>query len=119
MPNPVVHFEILAKDGPQLRDFYQGVFDWKLDVVPEMDYGLLGAQGDRGIGGGIGQSQTGGPVVTVYVEVDSIDAYLKQIEARGGKTVVPRTVIPQMVVFAQFADPQGNVVGLVEPGTPG
>jgi predicted enzyme related to lactoylglutathione lyase len=28
--------------------------------------------------------------------------------------VVPVTEIPNMVTFAQFADPQGNVVGLVK-----
>jgi predicted enzyme related to lactoylglutathione lyase len=27
---------------------------------------------------------------------------------------VPVTEIPNMVTFAQFADPQGNVVGLVK-----
>ena len=27
---------------------------------------------------------------------------------------MPRTVIPNVVTFANFADPQGNVVGLVE-----
>lgn len=32
----------------------------------------------------------------------------------GGKTVVPVTEIPDMVTFAQFADPEGNVVGLVK-----
>jgi predicted enzyme related to lactoylglutathione lyase len=27
---------------------------------------------------------------------------------------VPVTVIPDMVTFAQFADPEGNVVGIVK-----
>jgi predicted enzyme related to lactoylglutathione lyase len=31
----------------------------------------------------------------------------------GGKTIVPKTEIPNVVTFAQFADIEGNVVGLV------
>jgi predicted enzyme related to lactoylglutathione lyase len=49
-----------------------------------------------------------------YTEVDDPQAYLDRIEQAGGRTVVPVTEIPDMVTFAQFADPQGNVVGLVK-----
>ena len=48
-----------------------------------------------------------------YIEVDDPQAYLDRIEQAGGKTVVPVTET-EMVTFAQFADPQGNVVGLVK-----
>jgi predicted enzyme related to lactoylglutathione lyase len=43
-----------------------------------------------------------------------LQAYLDRIEQLGGKTVVPVTEIPGLVTFAQFADPEGNVVGLVK-----
>ena len=112
MSNPVVHFEIIGPDGPKLRDFYQSVFDWKPQVMPgPMDYGTVEG-GAGGIAGGIGGGDDAR--VTFYVQVNDIDGYLRQIEARGGKTIVPRTVIPNVVTFANFADPQGNVVGLVE-----
>ena len=113
MANPVVHFEILGPDGPKLRDFYQSVFDWKAQVMPgPMDYGSVAAGAAGGIGGGIGGGDAAR--VTFYVQVDDIDGCLRQIESSGGKTIVPRTVIPNVVTFANFADPQGNVVGLVE-----
>jgi predicted enzyme related to lactoylglutathione lyase len=113
MANPVVHFEILGPDGPKLRDFYQSVFEWQPQVMPgPMDYGSVAAGGSGGIGGGIGGGDAAR--VTFYVQVDDIDGYLRQIESSGGKTIVPRTVIPNVVTFANFADPQGNVVGLVE-----
>ncbi len=44
----------------------------------------------------------------------NIENYLSKIESMGGKTIVPKTVIPEMVTFALFADPEGNVVGIVE-----
>jgi len=46
------------------------------------------------------------------VRVDSPKAALERIEAAGGTTVVPETEIPNMVTFAMFQDPQGNLVGL-------
>jgi hypothetical protein len=52
--------------------------------------------------------------VVFYVEVDDPQAYLDRIEKAGGTTVVPVTEVPGMVTFAQFADPQGNVIGLVK-----
>jgi uncharacterized protein len=53
--------------------------------------------------------------VTLYVQVDAIDPTLEKIEESGGKTIVPRTEIPQVVTYALFTDPAGNMVGLVEP----
>jgi predicted enzyme related to lactoylglutathione lyase len=44
----------------------------------------------------------------------NIISFLKKIESLGGKTVVPTTEIPNMVTFALFKDPEGNMVGLVK-----
>ena len=46
--------------------------------------------------------------------MDNPQAYLDKVESKGGKTVMPVTEIPGMVILAQFADPEGNVVGLVD-----
>ena len=52
--------------------------------------------------------------MTFYVEVADPQACLNQAEQLGGKTIMPVTEIPDMVTMAQFADPQGNVIGLVK-----
>ncbi len=31
MPNPVVHFEIQAKDHEKIQAFYKDLFDWHID----------------------------------------------------------------------------------------
>jgi hypothetical protein len=122
MGQPVVHFEIGAKNAKKLQSFYASQFGWKVDANNPMNYGVVntGAKGKmRGINGGIYPLQDGSPQTPlVYVQVTSIDAALKQIEKAGGKTVLPRTPIPGMVTFAQFADPEGNIVGLVEAAIP-
>ena len=56
--------------------------------------------------------------ITFYVEVEDIDAKLKEAEERGGKIVMPVTAIPGMVTFAMFSDPEGNCVGLASSETP-
>jgi uncharacterized protein len=118
MGNPVGWFEIVGKDGKRLRSFYADVFGWKIAGADgAMDYGLVEAAA-KGIGGGIGSSQDGGAGhVTVYVDVDDIDSYLKKIEKAGGSTVMPATEIAEYhMAFALFTDPEGHLVGLTKNG---
>jgi predicted enzyme related to lactoylglutathione lyase len=119
MGAPVVHFEInTAGDAAALHQFYRDLFDWHIQADNPMNYGLVDTHAD-GIGGGIGGVEEGGtPATRFYVQVPDINATLAAVEAAGGKVVMPREVLPGMVTLAMFADPQGNVVGLVEPEPP-
>ncbi len=117
MANPVTWFEITGKDGKKLQDFYSGVFGWNIDANNQMSYGMVDNAG-QGIGGGISGGDGSRNQVTFYVEVDDPQAYLNKIESKGGKTVMPVTEVPGMVIFAQFADPEGNVVGIVKANYP-
>jgi predicted enzyme related to lactoylglutathione lyase len=67
-----------------------------------------------GLGVGIGQEPGGGVRATVFVQVPDLQATLDKAKALGGKVVVEPTEIPGVVTFAQFADPDGNVVGLIK-----
>lgn len=111
MANPVNHFEVMGEDGPALQDFYRTVFDWSIDASNPMGYGIVAKEGN-GIGGGIAASQDGSSVVTVYVQVDDLQAALDKIEAAGGKTVMPPMDVPGGPKIAQFDDPAGNRLGL-------
>ena len=112
MGQPVVHFEVVGKDGAKLQRFYGELFDWKINADNPMNYGIVDNAGE-GINGGVGQSPEG-PHATFYVEVPNIDEALEKAESLGGKTLMPREEIPNMVTFALLADPEGNTVGLVE-----
>ena len=110
----VAWFEVTGKDGLAMQRFYGELFDWQIqDAGDGSGYGLVEA-GEKGIGGGIGPAQDGGPgQVTFYVEVDDPAAYLQKAEQLGGQTIVPPTTIEQFgLTFAFFADPEGHVVGL-------
>lgn len=116
MGAPVVHWEISAKDSRRLWDFYRSLFGWSIDGNNPMNYGLVKTGGKGGIQGGIGQSDPNvpGPSVTFYAEVDDPQVYLDKAESLGARVVLPVTEIPNMVTFAQFADPEGNIIGIVK-----
>jgi hypothetical protein len=116
MPNPVVHFEILGRDGPALQSFYAELFGWKVDASNPLHYGTVEAQG-RGIGGGIAPTDLMVGHVTVYVEVNDLDAYLAKAEALGGRIMMPPTEVPGGPAVALFADTEGHTIGLVKAST--
>ena len=111
----VVHFEVCGSDGKRLQEFYGSLFDWSVDASNPMQYGLV-SQEQGGIGGGITGSQSGSRV-TFYVGVPDLAAALKKAERLGGKTVLPPTDVPGGPKIAQFTDPEGNVIGLLELGS--
>ena len=113
--NPIVHWELMGADGESQKSFYGAIFDWEFSTPPGFDGYFMTASEGIGVGGAIGQGSEEMPSYqTIYVQVDDIDAKLAEVEANGGKTHVPKTVIPDMVTFALFNDPAGNLVGLVE-----
>jgi predicted enzyme related to lactoylglutathione lyase len=112
MANQVVHFEIMGKDAPALRDFYQKAFDWKLNPIGgPVDYALVE---NAGIGGGIGQCPGGIGHVRFYVSVDDIDGALEKVRTLGAQSVEGPWPLPTGGRIASFVDPQGQSIGLVQ-----
>lgn len=117
MANAVTHFEIHGRDGKKTQDFYASLFGWSIDADNPMNYGMVSAPGGEGIGGGIAQAMDNEPSVTIYVEVEDLDATLKTAESLGGTTILPPSDVPGGPRLAQFADPDGNVIGLTQTGS--
>ncbi|HEV3417711.1 MAG TPA: VOC family protein [Pirellulales bacterium] len=115
MGNPVVHWELMSKDPGKASDFYQNVFDWRIQHVPEMDYRMVETGGKGGINGGIMQPKREGPWpgnITLYIDVDDLAAYRKRVVAAGGKILVEEQEVPGMGAFSLFTDPDGRLMGL-------
>ena len=121
MGYPVVHFEVIGKDGEKLRSYYSELFDWKIDADNEMNYGVVSreenlAPDGSGIGGGIAQGPDGyeGHVM-FYVGVPDVEAALAKAESLGGTRIMgPETIMGSMVL-GHFTDPEGHLIGLVTP----
>ena len=112
MANPVVHFELNARDAKKEQKFFADLFDWHVDTNNPQGYGMIDTHSNgNGIGGGVGASQSGRSFATFYVEVDDLQKYLDKAQKLGGKIVAPPMKMPQ-VEIALFADPEGNVIGL-------
>ena len=119
MGYPVVHFEVIGKDGAKLQQYYSELFGWSIDSDNEMNYGLVPRDGNTGKDGvGIGGGISGGPDgydghVTFYVAVPDVEAALAKAESLGGSRIFgPETIMGSMVL-GQFTDPEGHVIGLV------
>jgi predicted enzyme related to lactoylglutathione lyase len=112
--NPVTWFEILGKDGGKTQKFYSDLFGWKVDANNPMSYGMV--QGENGgIGGGLSGSMDGQSHLTVYVDVDNLQATLDKAKGLGAEVVMPPMDVPGGPTIAQFRDPDGNVIGLMKP----
>ncbi len=113
MPNAVVHWEIMGNDAGKTQRFYADLFSWKVSADNQWNYGMVDTETSQGINGAVG-ADPGGPAVRIYVQVDDLQACLSRAERMGAKVVMPITEIPGAVTMALFADPDGNVVGLVK-----
>ena len=120
MGHPVVHFEVIGRDGDKLRSYYSSLFDWQFDTSNPMDYGVVDRNDNLtdegvGIGGGVASGPEGyGGHVTFYVQVPDVEATLAKAEELGGtRTMGPETVMGTMVL-GMLTDPEGHTIGLVQ-----
>ena len=121
----VVHFEIHADDPDRAVAFYSGLFGWRLDKWDgPVDYWLVttGPDTDRGINGGLvrrrGPRPSDGQPVNSYVctvEVPDLDDRLVLAANLGAESAVPKMPIPGVGWLAYVKDPEGNILGLMQP----
>ena len=122
MKNKVVLFEIPASDFKKAKEFYERVFDWK--VQPWGDEGAMAyttaVDKDEnpiepgGINGGFYKRKSKDDHASFGVQTDSIDQNLQAIEKAGGKVVTAKHSIGEWGFMADFADPEGNIITLWE-----
>jgi hypothetical protein len=118
----IVHFDIPAKDVKKLTKFYTDLFGWKTEKVQWMDYWLVetvpvNKQGQpvrQGVNGGIYQKEDANMPQLNYINVESVDDYIKKIKASGGKIITPKQEIPDTGRTAIAVDPEGNYFGLFQ-----
>ena len=114
-PCPVVHFEINGKSNKKAKAFYAKLFNWKIQLIPQMGYGMVDADGEKKsqINGGMAENTKA--FVTFYVMVPDLDATLKQAKKLGSKVMMGRQDMEEMgIAIALFRAPDGNPVGLMQ-----
>src|SRR6185369_6744729 len=110
----VVHFEIIGGTGNQLEKFYSELFGWKINSNNPLKYGVVDTGGrPGGINGGVGATNDGSKRVSIYAQGSDLQATLDQAEKLGGKTILAPSEVPGGPKLAMFADPAGNITGLI------
>ncbi len=115
----IVHIEIPTTDFDKSKAFYEKVFGWNVELMPDMNYATwMPTDNKDDVGGGFMKVDepcgcTEG-CVTIYIGVDSIDGKVKEIEAAGGNITVPKTPVGDFGFFAVFTDTAGGTVALWE-----
>ncbi len=110
----IVHFEIPGDAPEQLAEFYGKLFGWQIQKapVPGMEYWLCRTGEGMGIDGGILKRTSPQHTITNYVNVEQLDATLKQAQDLGATVALGKTPVPGMGWTAVAIDPQGNMFGL-------
>jgi uncharacterized protein len=115
MPNPFCHVELNTTDLPKAKDFYQKLFDWQLEDMPDGNYTMIRV--GEGTGGGMMKNPIpGAPSFWLsYVLVDDIQASTKKAKSLGASVMKDVTEIPGYGSFSVLADPTGAHFALWKP----
>ena len=108
----IVHIEISTRNSEETIKFYQGLFGWKVDRMPEMNYATWEA--DEAPGGGfspVAEDNKAGEIL-IHVNSDDIEADLKKAKSLGATIVREKTEIPGIGWWGIFKDPTGNKIAL-------
>ena len=119
----IVHFEIPADDVEKLRKFYSELFGWKIEKTPgPIDYWMIETIPvseketalHRGVNGGMMKRQNPEHRPVNYIAVESVDDYVKKIEALGGRILVAKMEVPGVGWWALALDPEGNQFAILQ-----
>lgn len=125
--NPVVHFEMPAKDRKRMSNFYTKAFGWQTQMLgPDMgDYVVVtttesddnGPKKPGAINGGFFQKNEDRPAQypSVVISVDDIGSASKSVKAAGGELLGEPMDIPGVGKYLSFFDTEGNRVSMLQP----
>jgi uncharacterized protein len=118
MTNAINWFEIPVTDFTRAKKFYETLYGAEIMEMPFPNgkYGMLPADMQNGVGGGIVQGEGFEPSAKgtiVYLNGgDDLSTALSKVESAGGKILMPKTSIGGNGFMAHFLDTEGNKVAL-------
>ncbi len=122
--NPVVHFEIPYEDEERAKEFYEEVFDWNLNSMPEMNYTIahtvevdenqMPKSSGKINGGMFKREKDSAQTPVLVIDVPNIDEYIVRVAEAGGEVFREKTQVGDMGWYAQIKDTEGNIVGIWE-----
>jgi uncharacterized protein len=133
--NPVVHFEMPAKDNARVKKFYEEAFGWGMNQMGDDMGGYIvatttpsdpttGRPTDPGaINGGFFQYNAKNPHLqypSIVIAVDDLKKAMEEVVKAGGEIIGGRKPkepddIPGIGLYIAIFDTEGNRVGLLQP----
>jgi uncharacterized protein len=126
--NPVVHFEMPAKDRKRMAEFYTRVFGWRTQMLgPEMGNYVVVTTTDvdengrpkkpGSINGGFFQKSNDKPdqYPSVVIAVEDIGDHMKKVKEAGGELLGEPMEIPGVGSYVCYHDTEGNRVAMLQP----
>ena len=120
----VVHFEVPADNMTRAQKFYQTVFGWGINEMPDIGYTLVQTvamdekqmmpKESGAINGGLFKREAAKKYPIITIEVPNIEEAAKIITANGGKMTQEKMPVGDMGFTAYFTDSEGNLTGLWE-----
>jgi uncharacterized protein len=126
--DPVVHFELPAKDRERMAHFYSIVFGWQAQLLGEEmgNYVTVSTvESDEN-----GRPTTPGAIngglypagedeehrhPSLVISVDVIQDAMAKVIAAGGKVIGEPTLIPGVGKYVSFTDTEGNALSILQP----
>lgn len=126
--DPVVHFQMPAKDTTRMSRFYGEAFGWLSEqmgaemggytVVTTTPNGPDGRPATAGaINGGFypRPEDPAGQAPGIVIAVQDIERSIAAVEQAGGRMAAGAEEIPGVGLFASFFDTEGNRVAMLQP----
>ena len=125
--NPVVHFEMPAKDKKRVAMFYAKVFGWEMQQMGEDMGGYLLATTTPtdpkttrptmpgAINGGFFKQGEYGNVPHLVIAVDNLEESIEEVKKEGGEISGEPMDIPGIGKFVMIKDSEDNRVGMLQP----
>jgi predicted enzyme related to lactoylglutathione lyase len=115
MGQPVVQWQILAKDPNAFQEFCRELFGWSVNTNNALGYREIRTGSDRGIQGGIWPAPPEGhSMVSLYIEVDDVAEFAQKATEMGAMVVIPPQVLPDGDEMAVIVGPEGIPFGLMK-----
>ncbi|HTX99490.1 MAG TPA: VOC family protein [Bacteroidota bacterium] len=110
----VGHIEIPTTNLKRAKKFFGTIFGWEFKDYPEVKYVTFKTGVEPGGGFMLVKKMPKKGQVNVYINVEDIDAKLKEIKKARGKVLTKKTPVSDMGFFAQFQTPDGCALCLWE-----